>query len=108
MMLMGLRVAHLNVNLLVWASFSLSRGVISLKPLFFHRLVFVTKLCAHVYLVYKAEHQVSSLLGTWLLGPTPTGTLSFQHACAHPGYQPVCAEAAGEPGVCPLSVGDKC
>lgn len=64
MMLMGLRVAHLNVNLLVWASFSL-------KPLFFHRLVFVTKLCAHVYLVYKAEHQVSSLVGYMAIGSHP-------------------------------------
>lgn len=71
MMLMGLRVAHLNVNLLMWASFSLSRGVISLKPLFFHRLVFVTKLCAHVYLVYKAEHQVSSLVGYMAIGSHP-------------------------------------
>lgn len=69
MMLMGLRVAHLNVNLLVWGS--LSRGVISLKPLFFHKLVFVIKLCAHVYLVYKAEHQVSSLVGYMAIGSHP-------------------------------------
>lgn len=71
MMLKGLRVAHLNVILPIWASFSLSKDVISLKPLFFHRLIFVTKLCVHAYLVHKAEHQVSSLVGYMATGSHP-------------------------------------
>lgn len=46
------------------AGFSLSRTVIFLKPLLHHGLIFVTKLCAPVYLVCEAELQVSTLAGT--------------------------------------------
>lgn len=64
-MLPGLRrVAWLNDSLSCWAGFSLSRSVILLEPLLHHRLIFVTKLCALVYLVCEAEHQVYTLAGT--------------------------------------------